>query len=528
MTTVRDLLGFIVNPPPGDGSLTAGSDQLSASVMIGCPIIADNATDNTATIQAAVDQAQALGGGEVKLIVASGTTGIALGRWVSKPHVVVRGPGSRVLTIKAPSGSADVVSGLNFATLTGKTKAAGDYLLGAPQSGVIGLTIDGGGTANYGYRVWGCGLILDDVVKQNSVQGGIWTEFTDVDNFLDPNQKLEGDFGVVKSTNNGGDGWTMRGPHDSRCRDYQSWNHPGWGITIDGISGNTGYNGGITFGYFNSFLNTAGDIQLLGIGYCDVKSGQCTGANVGTGIKTAATTGGSRFRCAVAGRTPGLDLNGTAHRFDITNATNNPGDVVKVNGCQKCYVSIGGGAGNNNIFNIVSEGGPNFFEGVLDVGAGKTFKTGAALNSQTTMIFTANGAGGQFSTVKLPSSTISSDTGYAPILPSSQKTLMAGGYGNLAYAASMTPDNTQGALLVITVTDANAMTINAPGIAMGQLTFEIFNNTAGAMGAITWNAIYELAGAFTNPAAGKRRTITFQYDGIYGKWIETGRVQADI
>lgn len=46
------------------------------------------------------------------------------------------------------------------------------------------------------------------------------------------------------------------------------------------------------------------------------------------------------------------------------------------------------------------------------------------------------------------------------------------------------------------------------------------------MGAITWNAVYKLAGAFTNPADTKRRTITFGYDGT--NWVEQSRAAADI
>ena len=57
------------------------------------------------------------------------------------------------------------------------------------------------------------------------------------------------------------------------------------------------------------------------------------------------------------------------------------------------------------------------------------------------------------------------------------------------------------------------------------ITVDILNNTGGAI-TTTWNAVFKLAGAWTDPAATKRRTITFYYDGT--NWVETTRVAADI
>lgn len=99
---------------------------------------------------------------------------------------------------------------------------------------------------------------------------------------------------------------------------------------------------------------------------------------------------------------------------------------------------------------------------------------------------------------------------------------------DIAYSASMTPGAHIAIRQRINVNNATAMTINAPtnpndGM---ELTFDIKNTSGGAMGLITWNAIYLLAGAFTNPATSKRRTIKFYYDGT--NWIETARAAADI
>jgi hypothetical protein len=105
-------------------------------------------------------------------------------------------------------------------------------------------------------------------------------------------------------------------------------------------------------------------------------------------------------------------------------------------------------------------------------------------------------------------------------------------YGKQAptYSNSITPNVRTGAggYMVITATDGNAFTINAPGQSnSGQIiTFEIANASGTTLGVITWNATYKLAGAFTNPINGKSRTITFVYNG--SNWVEICRAAADI
>lgn len=95
-------------------------------------------------------------------------------------------------------------------------------------------------------------------------------------------------------------------------------------------------------------------------------------------------------------------------------------------------------------------------------------------------------------------------------------------------ADTISPDANNGGFLKSTISDASAVTMNAIAhAAAGQIfVFDIVNASGGAMGTITWNAVYKLAGSFTNPANGKQRTITFYFDGT--NWIETGRAAADI
>lgn len=78
----------------------------------------------------------------------------------------------------------------------------------------------------------------------------------------------------------------------------------------------------------------------------------------------------------------------------------------------------------------------------------------------------------------------------------------------------------------VSVTAAStAFTIGAPTNPTNgaRLVVEIVNGSGGALGAITWNAVFKLAGAFTAPADTKRRSVTFVFDGNTGAWIETTR-----
>lgn len=101
---------------------------------------------------------------------------------------------------------------------------------------------------------------------------------------------------------------------------------------------------------------------------------------------------------------------------------------------------------------------------------------------------------------------------------------------NETYAATITPDVSTAWHSVITVTDNVDFTIANPTGASSsggeQLTVHILNSSGGAMGTITWGTKFNLAGAFTNPASTKTRTISFYNDG--SRWFELGRAANDI
>ena len=59
------------------------------------------------------------------------------------------------------------------------------------------------------------------------------------------------------------------------------------------------------------------------------------------------------------------------------------------------------------------------------------------------------------------------------------------------------------------------------------LTYIIKNDGGGALGAATWDAVFRET-AWTNPASGKARTVTFVYDSATSIWWQTAASNADI
>ncbi len=98
---------------------------------------------------------------------------------------------------------------------------------------------------------------------------------------------------------------------------------------------------------------------------------------------------------------------------------------------------------------------------------------------------------------------------------------------NIAYSASVTPNAAQGNLGIISVSNTSAFTINAPTnpAANQRLTIQIRNASGGAMGVITWNAVFKMS-AWTNPANSFNRSIDFYWDT--SNWVQIGQTGVDV
>lgn len=94
------------------------------------------------------------------------------------------------------------------------------------------------------------------------------------------------------------------------------------------------------------------------------------------------------------------------------------------------------------------------------------------------------------------------------------------------YGASVAINAALGNAFAVTVTDANAFTIANPTAGgTGQvITVMLRNASGGAMGVVTWGTSYKLA-AWTNPANGQSRSVSFLYDG--SNWVEISRTPND-
>ena len=97
----------------------------------------------------------------------------------------------------------------------------------------------------------------------------------------------------------------------------------------------------------------------------------------------------------------------------------------------------------------------------------------------------------------------------------------------LTYGTVIATDASLANTFSITATDGVAFTISAPTnlVAGKQITYVVRNTSGGALGAITWNAIFKMA-AFTSPATANSRSITFVYDGT--NLVEVSRTPADV
>lgn len=338
----------------------------------------DGSTVDTTAANAAVLACANAGGGIV--FVPPGTM---VAEVTHRPRVHLMGAGERATTIKAPAGGTGrAIAGLNFGTLTGKSKQAGDYALGCYEAMVSHMTIDGNKanvSSGYPVSLWGRATKLEHVEVINGKSGGIWTEFTDVDDFTDPTQVLEGHYRSISVHGCSGHGWTHRGPHDAVAHGYAGWNNTGWGLRVEATGG--GYNGGLTGYAANSFLNSAGSFYTNA--YLALYGSAATAANVGTGVQFDTGTGLCVFEGIINGHDIGAKLSGTGHRLIARIGSGNITNDVQINALGWSVVEINGGTSTTPaVVNMTgNESGPNKVKCLVNLPGGGVVKTGAGLIS---------------------------------------------------------------------------------------------------------------------------------------------------
>lgn len=98
----------------------------------------------------------------------------------------------------------------------------------------------------------------------------------------------------------------------------------------------------------------------------------------------------------------------------------------------------------------------------------------------------------------------------------------------ITYSAAMTFDPALGNFFEITATNGVAFVINQPVLPLLAglfVTVKIKNTSGGALGAVTWSAIFKMS-AWVQPANGFNRAITFECDGT--NWNEISRTASDV
>lgn len=97
----------------------------------------------------------------------------------------------------------------------------------------------------------------------------------------------------------------------------------------------------------------------------------------------------------------------------------------------------------------------------------------------------------------------------------------------LPYSTVIATDGSKGNFFTITVTDGVAFTISSPtNVPAGKvIRYLIRNASGGAMGVITWGALFKMP-AFANPANANSRSIEFLSNGT--NLIEIDRTAADV
>jgi len=348
----------------------------------------DGVTNDTAAVQAAIDAIPA-SGGTVYFPPGTYLCNVRVGSFIS-----LRGAGAAISILKSvPGSNRDVIAGKNFMGLTGSMKATpetrGDNYLYLSD-----LTIDGNKRANrmgYGIRIWGRSHIWQNLIVQNCANDGVFTEFTTHDGG-EIQDALEAFFDNIKCIQNGANGWTHRGPHDSVLRNFVTFSNGGWGFRSESAMGS--YGGGVSGASWNSWLNGTGSFSFNAP--VSLTNATASGPFTGIGIELAANMGSAMFMgILVSGHETGMLLRGTNHTFIGTiqnchNARDTAGNGLVLDGIGTCSIDVQGG-GNFNAVKVVSEkGGPSNIRGQFDIPRGRTLLVGS-FDSETTVALGGTG-----------------------------------------------------------------------------------------------------------------------------------------
>lgn len=206
-------------------NLQSGLADLSYNVN-GYGATGDGSTDDTTAIQAAIDACATAGGGIV--FFPEGTYISTTLTWKTGVYGVGVGPSTSIIKLKA-SAEANLITGENFATLTG-----GDTVAGIHDFGLVDIGLDGNkanNAAGYCFQYYGYRPFWRNVNVTGGSSGGLYSQgFTATDSISGYNRY--GQFLNCEFANNEGDGVYFNGIGDSAFTDCVFHDNTGNGLTL--------------------------------------------------------------------------------------------------------------------------------------------------------------------------------------------------------------------------------------------------------------------------------------------------------
>jgi hypothetical protein len=267
------------------------------------------------------------------------------------------------------------------------------------------------------------------------------------------------------------------------------------GATITGIIDDGGYVHSYRDNNYNGCLN---HIRLAGVFGGYISGGEFEAA-AGSCIKIAATSfngGDAVGSCTV------IQIDGGAMLVPLTN--------------QSCIEAPVSGASM-----LVLQGITMYANTVPQIVYGANFNTVIADG-----VF-IGGTGPMFASYPTRYDIRANNASNVPTVISNLKAVTVAKRTALTYGTTIATDAALGNEFDITVTDGVAFAISAPtNPTDGQrITYTLRNTSGGAMGVVTWNAVFKMA-ALTNPATGFSRSIDFRYDG--SNWVQISQTGVDV
>jgi len=351
--------------------------------------------DCSASVNAAINFV-ALTGGLVTLEAGTYTVSSTI---IMKTKVGLQGKGHQKTFIVGAAGTTmDLVQTYQFPALTGTNTVGGPYgwsIKGISFNGLKASRSAGRCVAIYGYD-----YVIDDCEFFNAHGDGVYSEWATSGSVpvASGGNGMEALMENVKFFQNGGNGLTFNGPHDSGIINALSFLNTGYGIAANQTAN---YSGGCNLITVHAYANGNHGIYVnTGVNMGQVQSESNLGAAGGFYIDTAGFVVGSDitaysnggFGMQVNGGlssmsnlffhangTNGLVVNGGANTFSNVLSSNNGQDGVILTSTGTSNIISGLLCQSNGSFGVACSGSDNAITGILaefNTGGGVTIANG--------------------------------------------------------------------------------------------------------------------------------------------------------